>query len=91
MITIVKKPKTKKVKLFKCDCGCEFTAEWGDYIFYTSATNNFSYHTNSFSYYTIRCPFCNTIGIYSTDDVNTIEVEVDDCCLLAGPKKNKIR
>ena len=70
MITIVKKPKTKKVKLFKCDCGCEFTAEWGDYTFYSSTANNFSY-------YTIKCPFCNTIGIYSTDDVNTIEVEVD--------------
>lgn len=69
MITILKEPKKKKVKLFKCPCGCEFTAEADDYTFCYSITN-------TFSYYTIECPFCHITRIYPYFDVEDIEVDI---------------
>ena len=69
MVTIIEKPKTKKVKLFKCPCGCKFTAEIRDYTFCPSINYQFSY-------YTITCPFCNIDHIYPYQEVEEIEVDV---------------
>ena len=70
MITILKKPKTKTVKLFKCPCGCEFTAEHNDYL---SCDN-----TNPrLSSYRIECPICHIIRIYLAAQVDDIEVDVE--------------
>lgn len=69
MVTIINKPKTKKVKLFKCPCGCEFTAEIGDYTLCLSVDEQFSY-------YTIACPFCNYTHIYPYEEVKDIMVNV---------------
>lgn len=68
MITVLKKPKTKKVKLFKCPCGCEFTAEPGDYYTFCYSTTN--------TYYTIECPICHITRIYRYFEVNDIEIDV---------------
>ena len=70
MITIVKKPEKIKVKYFRCPCGCEFTAELGDY--------DFCYALNEeYSYYTIECPFCHITRCYPYLEVDDVEVNVE--------------
>lgn len=69
MITIIKTPKTKIVKLFKCPCGCEFTAEPGDYALCLSEKRNFAY-------YTIDCPFCHITRIFPYSVIKDIEVDI---------------
>ena len=69
MITVLKQPRAKKVKLFKCPCGCEFTAETGDYTLCYSLNK-------AFTHYTIECPFCHITRIYLESDVEEIEVNV---------------
>lgn len=69
MITILKKPEKKKVKLFKCQCGCEFTAEVEDYKIWYSATEDHEY-------YDIKCPFCKENKLFDIDFVEEIEVNV---------------
>ena len=64
MITILKIPKTKKVKLFKCSCGCEFTAEPDDYSYCESG------------YYLIKCPFCHNMHMHRNSKVKEIEIEI---------------
>lgn len=69
MVTILKQPRAKKVKLFKCPCGCEFTAEPGDYALCLS-------QNKSFAYYTIDCSFCHYTRIFPYNTVKEIEVSV---------------
>ena len=69
MVNILKKPKTKRVKLFKCPCGCHFTAEIGDFTFCVS-TDYLS------SYYTIACPFCDVTYIYPNKEVEDITIPI---------------
>ena len=71
MITILKKPKTKKVKLFKCPCGCEFTAEFKDYLFCEDYSNP------RLSSYRIECPICHITRVYLAAQVGEIEVDVE--------------
>ena len=71
MITILKKPKKKKVKLFKCPCGCEFTAEYNDYI-------SVDCHSNpKLSSYRIECPICHITRVYLAAQIDEIEVDVE--------------
>ena len=70
MIKILKKPEKKTVQLFECPCGCEFTAERGDYTFCYSIDEYFSY-------YTIECPVCHITRIYPSCQVDDIEVDVE--------------
>lgn len=70
MITILKKPTKKQVQLFKCLCGCEFTAEQEDYTYCYSLNKDFSY-------YVMECPCCRVTHIYPYDEVKTIEVDVE--------------
>ena len=70
MVTIIKEPKTKIVKLFKCICGCEFTAEPGDYTLCLS-------QNKSSTYYTIDCPFCHYTRIFPYNTIKEIEVDVE--------------
>lgn len=71
MITILKKPKTKKVKLFKCPCGCEFTAEDGDYIFVNC------HSIPKLSSYRIECPICHITHVYLAAQISEIEVNIE--------------
>lgn len=70
MVTILKKPTKKQVQLFKCLCGCEFTAEREDYTYCLSVNKEFSY-------YVMECPHCKVTHIYPYDLVETIEVDVE--------------
>ena len=70
MVKIIKNPVTKKVKLFKCPCGCKFTAETGDYKFCLSLNKELSY-------YTIACPFCDITYMYPYEKVSEIEIKVE--------------
>jgi hypothetical protein len=70
MITILEKPKKKCVKLFRCMCGCTFTAEPSDYTLCPSMNKEFDY-------YTIECPYCHITRIYPYAEVDTIQVDVE--------------
>ena len=70
MVTIIKRPPIKKVKYFKCICGCEFTAESEDYALCLSTNKDFGY-------YTIDCPYCHCTRIFPYNTVKEIEVDIE--------------
>ena len=77
MVTIIKRPKTKLVRIFNCKCGCQFQADLKDFEISNVYISNNGFDIHEKLVYRTECPFCHIYAQYDDTNSEYKEIEVN--------------